>query len=349
MPAKLPANTMKSVLVVGLVAVLFSFVSATTKPDFEAYVQKYKSHPLWAEFGESLSQKEYMTNVYFIRHFKHDTVTLGENVRTGVLPPGALDALGVQRNTPPLTVDRFKYSRRLPEFDVAQIPTPAFWNKTAFDWRTVVNFPKVKHQKRNECFAEVAAVVLDVLYQKLYPSDEAHTDFFNPDDLLKCAGHAQGETGMPDQIYSVRSLFSPSTGCHGEASAISLNPPIVFCDLWGDSNIEKKILDMLKIAPVSVGIESTNRVFRNYKSGILMPSHVQSRQAVVDHAVTVVGFGEAEEEPRLKYWTIRNSWGEGWGEGGYARIMRFSDPPDPAKGVFNAYAAVVTAAKGLGS
>ena len=39
-----------------------------------------------------------------------------------------------------------------------------------------------------------------------------------------------------------------------------------------------------------------------------------------DHAVQLVGYGENEEEG--KYWIVRNSWGESWGENGYIRIQR---------------------------
>merc|ERR1712113_928919 len=41
----------------------------------------------------------------------------------------------------------------------------------------------------------------------------------------------------------------------------------------------------------------------------------------VDHAVTLVGYGH-DDETGLDYWIIRNSWGESWGENGYARIQR---------------------------
>ena len=40
---------------------------------------------------------------------------------------------------------------------------------------------------------------------------------------------------------------------------------------------------------------------------------------VVDHAIQAVGYGVDGTTP---YWTVRNSWGSGWGEGGYIRILR---------------------------
>lgn len=235
--------------------------------------------------------------------------------------------------------------RVLFEVDVSQIPTPSFWNEISFDWRDHVYFPPVKHQHKNECYAETAAIALDAVYQLKYPFPDANSaKFFSPDNLMRCAGHKIGETGLPSQILSLSTPFAPEEGCHGTTKFIKLSDkPIVFCDLWGDNNIEVKIKSMLKISPVSVGIESLNPVFRNYKSGILSPEHIHSFYGIVDHAVTVIGFGVDEEHDNLPYWIIRNSWGSQWGEEGYARIQRFSADEEQGKGVFNAYAAVVNA------
>ena len=35
------------------------------------------------------------------------------------------------------------------------------------------------------------------------------------------------------------------------------------------------------------------------------------------HAMTIVGWGV---QNNLHYWIVKNSWGTGWGEGGYAKM-----------------------------
>jgi len=39
----------------------------------------------------------------------------------------------------------------------------------------------------------------------------------------------------------------------------------------------------------------------------------------MNHSVTLVGYSDAEETP---YWTIKNSWGTGWGNKGYMNIIK---------------------------
>eukprot|EP00931_Biecheleriopsis_adriatica_P123255 TRINITY_DN9829_c0_g1_i1.p1 TRINITY_DN9829_c0_g1~~TRINITY_DN9829_c0_g1_i1.p1 ORF type:complete len:398 (-),score=64.13 TRINITY_DN9829_c0_g1_i1:19-1212(-) len=47
------------------------------------------------------------------------------------------------------------------------------------------------------------------------------------------------------------------------------------------------------------------------------------RDATVNHAVTLIGYGH-DSEHKKDYWLIRNSWGTGWGEDGTIRLLRHS-------------------------
>lgn len=57
--------------------------------------------------------------------------------------------------------------------------------------------------------------------------------------------------------------------------------------------------------------------FFGYRGGIY--TGAQGSAYAGDHAVKAIGWGV---ENGVQYWIIQNSWGAGWGEGGYARIQK---------------------------
>jgi len=67
--------------------------------------------------------------------------------------------------------------------------------------------------------------------------------------------------------------------------------------------------------PLAVGV-SAGYGWNYYSSGILTQESCPA-DATIDHAVTLVGYGNDHSE---KYWHILNSWGAEWGEGGFIRI-----------------------------
>ncbi|GLT29569.1 hypothetical protein SLA2020_044270 [Shorea laevis] len=82
-------------------------------------------------------------------------------------------------------------------------------------------------------------------------------------------------------------------------------------------NDEEALLKAVSQQPVSIAIEGSGYYFKNYESGVLTAGECGNN---LDHAVTLVGYGTTEDG--TKYWLIRNSWGETWGESGYMRIQR---------------------------
>jgi len=66
---------------------------------------------------------------------------------------------------------------------------------------------------------------------------------------------------------------------------------------------------------------SVNDNFMLYQSGIMDPSSNCGPPADVNHSVLIVGYG-TDPVTGLTYWLIKNSWGTGWGENGYLRLLR---------------------------
>jgi cathepsin L len=69
--------------------------------------------------------------------------------------------------------------------------------------------------------------------------------------------------------------------------------------------------------PVSVAIEADQSAFQFYHSGVL----TGTCGTHLDHGVLLAGYG-VDATTGLKFWKVKNSWGSGWGEAGYIRILR---------------------------
>lgn len=92
------------------------------------------------------------------------------------------------------------------------------------------------------------------------------------------------------------------------------------------SKSEASLMHAVAKQPVAVSIWA-GPCFRHYKAGIYDGPCKEEKS---NHAVTVVGYGR-EEDDGDKYWIVKNSWGEKWGEQGYIRLRK--DVPNKRSGV----------------
>lgn len=89
---------------------------------------------------------------------------------------------------------------------------------------------------------------------------------------------------------------------------------------------EEALENALAKGPVALGIEADETKFQLYHKGIFSGPCGEK----LDHGVLAVGYGE---ENGKKYWLVKNSWGESWGEGGYIRIERGKQLKDGQNGL----------------
>lgn len=74
--------------------------------------------------------------------------------------------------------------------------------------------------------------------------------------------------------------------------------------------------------PVSIAIDAGGIFFQLYTSGIMKNFCYTS----LDHGVLLVGYGSENGED---YWIVKNSWGAGWGEKGFFRILKSMEEGKP--------------------
>ena len=85
-------------------------------------------------------------------------------------------------------------------------------------------------------------------------------------------------------------------------------------------------VELVRNGPMAVAFEVYSDFF-HYKGGVYQHTGLQDKFnpfELTNHAVLLVGYG-VDAETGLKYWSVRNSWGDTWGENGYFRIRRGVD------------------------
>ena len=71
------------------------------------------------------------------------------------------------------------------------------------------------------------------------------------------------------------------------------------------------MLAQIAKGPMSVCVDAT--LWQTYVSGVITAA--SGCGTSIDHAVQAIGYNSAGN-----YWIVRNSWGESWGELGFARV-----------------------------
>ncbi len=67
----------------------------------------------------------------------------------------------------------------------------------------------------------------------------------------------------------------------------------------------------------SAHVKAAHKMLMNLITGVFDKCTSQS----INHAIIVVGYG-TDAASGKKYWLVRNSWGTGWGAGGYIKLFR---------------------------
>jgi len=142
--------------------------------------------------------------------------------------------------------------------------------------------------------------------------------FASCQQYLACS--AESREGFCDQVDTTCNAMNTCRTCStfkaygGTCSQLDFYPNATIAQYGETPNDAARIqAEVYARGPVAAGVNA-NEILQ-YEGGIIdMP--YKSRQ--IDHIVSITGWGTAPDG--TKYWNVRNSWGEYWGERGFFRI-----------------------------
>ncbi|KAL9239187.1 hypothetical protein vseg_013530 [Gypsophila vaccaria] len=110
----------------------------------------------------------------------------------------------------------------------------------------------------------------------------------------------------------------PYTGTDGTCDNAKANSRAVSIDGHEvvPENDENALLKAVANQPVAVSIDAGGQDMQLYSEGVF----TGQCGTELNHGVAAVGYGTTVDG--TKYWIVKNSWGEDWGERGYIRLQR---------------------------
>jgi len=252
---------------------------------------------------------------------QHEKYTLREMIRRGgavkTIPPG----------TTPAT----------PEQKAAAAHLPENW-----DWRDVggLNYlsPVRDQGGCGSCYSYAATAMVEARMR--IKTNFSRLDIFSTQDVVSCnlmsdgcgggmafltGGRYANEQGFVAESCNEYEGWEEPCDTSPSCARTYVDEYEYLGGYYGASNEELMMMEIVTNGPFAVGYLVLDD-FYYYEGGIYHHVEAQQRDDFdpyygINHAVTLVGYG-VEPSTGEKFWTVKNSWGDWWGESGFFRIRR---------------------------
>mmetsp|Transcript_74549 Transcript_74549/g.198024 ORF Transcript_74549/g.198024 Transcript_74549/m.198024 type:complete len:451 (-) Transcript_74549:20-1372(-) len=196
-------------------------------------------------------------------------------------------------------------------------------------WPTCISEP----YNSGNCSSSYAIAAAQALSARFCIADEStyKNVKLSPQQILSCDKKSRGcKGGGADAVFDYlesRGLYpeecvpfagGQKTQCKTTCQESQKLKAISHCVLGGEKAIKREIINYGPVvAPLYLKDD-----FLVYESGVYTPlenarPQISPKGEAIVQAVTLLGWGRSEG---TKYWIVGNSWGNKWGENGYARV-----------------------------
>ncbi|XP_057643863.1 cathepsin 7-like isoform X2 [Chionomys nivalis] len=206
-----------------------------------------------------------------------------------------------------------------------EITVPKF-----LDWRTEGYVAPVRRQLGcGACWAfSVAASIEGQLFKKIGKMIPLSVQ-----NLIDCSRRYGTNGCQGGKVYSAFQYVKNNGGLEAEAT-YPYEAKVRRCRYRAERSVvkvprfyvvprsEEALLNALVThGPIAVGIDAEHESFKKYTGGIY--HEPKCRRDSPNHGMLLVGYGfEGKESEGRKYWLVKNSHGDHWGEKGYMKIPR---------------------------
>lgn len=116
-----------------------------------------------------------------------------------------------------------------------------------------------------------------------------------------------------DNLRAVAYTCSTFSANGGFCAGLDRYPNATISEYGEVRGAERMMAEIYERGPISCGIDAGP--ITKYTGGIV----TGPLNSGTDHVVSIVGWG-TDQKSGKKYWIVRNSWGQYWGEGGFVRV-----------------------------